>query len=84
MPTWSNKIYILPHNYDLSSCQHFADVIIETLPNRQHIDILLGLNNSNLLMALEKRMGAQNQSHSIQTPISWVALGRNNIEENLA
>ena len=83
MPTWSNQTYILPQNYDLSTYQHFEDVNIETLPNRKHIDILLGLDNSNLMMVLEERMGAQNQPHAIHTPIGWVASGGNTIEENL-
>ena len=60
MPTWSKETYILPQNYDLSSYQHFENVNIEILPNRKHIDILLGLDNSNLMIVLEERMGAQN------------------------
>ena len=35
------------------------------------------------MMVLEKRTGAQNQPHAIDTPIGWVASGGNTIEENL-
>ena len=69
MPTWSQENYIISLDFDFLSYQHFADVNIETLPNREHTDILLGLDNSSLMVVLEGRMGVQNQPPAIYTPI---------------
>ena len=73
MPTWSDEIYTLPHDYDLSFYHHFHDVSIITLPTQSQVDILLGLDNSYLMKVLEERTGTKNELHTIHTQIGWVA-----------
>ena len=82
MPAWSKETYTLPHHYDLSTYQNFHDIEIQAVPDRKHVDILLGLDNSDLMTVLEERVGAKNQPHAIHTPIGWVASGGRELRES--
>ena len=75
MPAWSDESYTLPHHYNLSSFSQFDNVDVKKLPHRSNVDILLGLDNSNLMRVLEERIGEEGEPHAIQTPIGWVASG---------
>ena len=75
MPAWSDESYTLPHHYNLSSLSQFDNVDMKKLPHRPNVDILLGLDNSNLMRVLEERIGEEGEPHAIETPIGWVASG---------
>ena len=75
MPAWSDESYTLPHHYNLSSFSQFDNVDMKKLPHRPNVDILLGLDNSNLMRVLEERIGEEGEPHAIETPIGWVASG---------
>ena len=75
MPAWSDESYTLPHHYNLSSFSQFDNVDVKKLPHRSNVDILLGLDNSNLTRVLEERIGEEGEPHAIETPIGWVASG---------
>jgi len=45
----------------------------EVLPDRQQIDILLGLDNYHIMTALDERISELGEPHAIQTPLGWVA-----------
>ena len=76
MPSWSDESYTLPHYHNnLSSFSQFDDVDMKKLPHCSNVDILLGLDNSNLMRAVEERIGEEGEPHAIETPIGWVASG---------
>ena len=52
------------------------------MPDRKHVGILLGLDNSDLMTVLEERVEAKNLSHAIHTPIGWVASGGRELQES--
>ena len=54
MPAWSDESYTLPHHYNLSSFSQFDNVDKRKLPHRSNVDILLGLDNSNLDESLRR------------------------------
>ena len=56
MPAWSDEGYTLPHHYNLSSFSKFDNVDVKKLPHRSNVDILLGLDNSNLMRVLEEQI----------------------------
>ena len=39
------------------------------------VDILIGLDNSHLMTALEERTGDEGEPHAIHTPLGWIASG---------
>ena len=58
LDAWADENVTLPHKYDLTAYPHFDKVDIQVLPERTKEDILIGLHNSHLMTALEKRTGA--------------------------
>ena len=72
---WSDEGYLLPHQQALSNYSHFDSGTTHAIPNRSHVDILLGLDNSLLMQVLEERVGSEGEPHAIKTPIGWIASG---------
>ena len=77
VPPWSESGNNLPHNQDLSSYSHFKGVSTFVLPHNSSVDILIGLDNSQLMTVLEERVGEIDQPHAIMTPLGWIASGGN-------
>ena len=77
VPPWSESGNNLPHNQDLSSYSHFKGVSTFVLPHNSSVDILVGLDNSQLMTVLEERVGEIDQPHAIMTPLGWIASGGN-------
>ena len=66
---------ILLHDYDVTAYPHFDEVDILVLPERTKVYILIGLDYSHLMTALEERTGAEGEPHAIHTPLGWIASG---------
>ena len=77
VPPWSESGNNLPHNQDLSSYSHFKGASTFVLPHNSSVDILIGLDNSQLMTVLEERVGEIDQPHAIMTPLGWIASGGN-------
>ena len=75
LDAWADENVTLPHDYDLTTYPHFDEVDIQVLPERTKVDILIGLDNSHLMTALEERTGAEGEPHAIHTPLGWIASG---------
>ena len=72
---WSNERYTLPHQQDLSKYSHFASITAQVIPDRDKVDIILGLDNSSLMRVMEELVGEEGEPHTVKTPIVWVASG---------
>ena len=51
---WAEEQVILPHEQNLFGPPYFKGVKTQLLPERSYVDILIGLDNSELMMVLDE------------------------------